>query len=122
MTSNERYEIRRIITYADYVDTFTALPIPLQLSARFICDFCPSDQRFAYNFFQILPHERHPCCSATHFPLSGRVWDFHPLEFAYAGQTKGHNKSLCCSHSIMILQISHIYNTLDFTLCVSSFP
>ena len=22
-----------------------------------ICDFCPSDQRFAYNFLQIPPHD-----------------------------------------------------------------
>lgn len=53
-----------------------------------ICDFCPSDQRFAYSFFQILPHDKHPCCSAIHFPLSGHVRDLHPLEFAHAGQTK----------------------------------
>ena len=32
-----------------------------------ICDFCPSDQEFAYSFLQILPYDRHPCCSAIHF-------------------------------------------------------
>ncbi len=53
-----------------------------------ICGFCPSDQRFAYSFFQILSHDKHPCCSAIHFPLSGHVRDLHPLEFTHAGQTE----------------------------------
>ena len=57
-------------------------------STSLICDFCPSDQRFAYSFLQILPHDRHPCCSAIHFPLSGRVRDFHPLERAHGAQTQ----------------------------------
>ena len=26
-----------------------------------------------YSFLQILPHNRHPCCSSIHFPLSGCV-------------------------------------------------
>ena len=53
-----------------------------------ICDFCPSDQRFAYSFLQIPPHSRHPCCSAIHFPLPGHVRDLHPLERAHGAQTK----------------------------------
>ena len=56
-----------------------------------ICDFCPSDQRFAYNFLQIPPHDGHPCCSAIHFPLSGHVRDLHPLERAHGAQTKREN-------------------------------
>ena len=63
--------------------------VPTYLSQpSLICDFCPSDQRFAYSFLQILPHDRHPCCSAIHFPLSGRVRDFHPLERAHGAQTQ----------------------------------
>ena len=57
-------------------------------AASLICDFCPSDQRFAYSFLQIPSHDGHPCCSAIHFPLSGRVRDFHPLERAHGAQTK----------------------------------
>ena len=53
-----------------------------------ICDFCPSDQRFAYSFLQIPPHSRHPCCSAIHFPLPGHVQDFHLRERAHGAQTK----------------------------------
>ena len=53
-----------------------------------ICDFCPSDQRFAYSFLQIPPHGRHPCCLAIHFPLPGHVRDSHPLERAHGAQTK----------------------------------
>ena len=55
---------------------------------RLICDFCPSDQRFACSFFQISPRDEHPCCSAIHFPLSGRARDLHPLERAHGAQTK----------------------------------
>lgn len=38
-----------------------------QAEPSLICDFCPSDQEFAYSFLQILPYDRHPCCSAIHF-------------------------------------------------------
>ena len=57
-------------------------------AASLICDFCPSDRSFAYSFLQIPSHDGHPCCSAIHFPLSGRVRDFHPLERAHGAQTK----------------------------------
>lgn len=53
-----------------------------------ICDFCPSDQGFAYSFLQIPPHDGHPCCSAIHFPLPGHVQDFHLRERAHGAQTK----------------------------------
>lgn len=53
-----------------------------------ICDFCSLDQSFAYSFLQILPHNRHPCCSTIHFPLSWHVRDLHPLERAHGAQTK----------------------------------
>ena len=52
-----------------------------------VCDFCSSDQRFAYSFLQISPHGEHPCCSAMYFPLPRRTRDFHPLEPAHGGQT-----------------------------------
>ena len=60
----------------------------LSVFPSLICDFCPSDQEFAYSFLQIPPRDGHPCCSAIHFPLSGRVRDFHPLERAHGAQTK----------------------------------
>ena len=56
-------------------------------AASLICDFCPSDQSFAYSFLQIPSHDGHPYCSAIHFPLSGCVRDFHPLECAHGVQT-----------------------------------
>lgn len=37
---------------------------------------------------QIPPHDRHPCCSAIYFPLSGRILDLHPLERAMAHKPK----------------------------------
>ena len=39
----------------------------LSVFPSLICDFCPSDQEFAYSFLQIPPHDGHPCCSAIHF-------------------------------------------------------
>ncbi len=51
------------------------------------CDFCSSDQRFAYSFLQIPSHNGHPCCSAVSFPLLGRTRDFHPLEACAVGRT-----------------------------------
>ena len=49
-----------------------------------ICDFCSSDQGFAYSFLQIPPHDGHPCCSAMYFvvayaysglsPVRARPW------------------------------------------------
>ena len=41
-----------------------------------------------YSFLQIPPCDGHPCCSAIHFPLSGRVRDLHPLERAHGAQTE----------------------------------
>lgn len=67
-----------------------------------LCDFCPSDQRFAYGFFQISLRDEHPCRLAIHFPLSGYVRDFHPLEFAHAGQTKSTQHLYCVLHQIHI--------------------
>ena len=45
-----------------------------------------------YSFLQILPRDGHPCCSAIHFPLSGRVRDLHPLERAHGAQTERSQK------------------------------
>ena len=56
----------------------------LSLFPSLICDFCPSDQEFAYSFLQIPPHDGHPCCSAIYFlvayacsglsPIRARPW------------------------------------------------
>ena len=74
-----------------------------------ICDFCPSDQRFAYSFLQILPRDRHPCCSAIHFPLSGHVRDLHPLERAHGAQTQKEGNKSC-----LLLFSDTIYTFLAF--------
>ena len=83
--------------------------VPTYLSQpSLICDFCPSDQRFAYSFLQIPPHDVHPCCSAIHFPLSGRVRVFHPLERAHGTQTKksiGYRKTDALSFILHKIQL-----------------
>ena len=45
----------------------SSLLADLSVFPSLICDFCPSDQEFAYSFLQIPPHDGHPCCSAIHF-------------------------------------------------------
>ena len=62
----------------------SSLLADLSVFPSLICDFCPSDQGFAYSFFQIPPHDGHPCCSAIHFlvaqacsglsPVRARPW------------------------------------------------
>lgn len=62
----------------------SSLLADLSVFPSLICDFCPSDQGFAYSFLQIPPHDGHPCCSAIHFlvaqacsglsPVRARPW------------------------------------------------
>ena len=84
-------------------------------AASLICDFFPSDRSFAYSFLQIPSHDGHPCCSAIHFPLSGRVRDFHPLERAHGAQTKNRYRS------VLGCGICFFYYIL-FSACYPSIP
>ena len=92
-------------------------------AASLICDFCPSDRSFAYSFLQIPSHDGHPFCSAIHFPLSGRVRDFHPLERAHGAQTKNRNCFLKCTscHSISVRAFStktYLYLCFSFVIAL----
>ena len=60
----------------------------LSLSPSLICDFCPSDQEFAYSFLQIPPHMGTLAVRLYTSSLPRRVRDFHPLERAHGAQTK----------------------------------
>jgi len=53
-----------------------------------ICDFCPSDQRFAIRLPSDSTSRWTPLSLAIHFPLSGCVKDFHLLDYAHAGRTR----------------------------------
>ena len=53
-----------------------------------VCDFCPSDQRFAIRLPSDSTSRWTPLSLAIHFPLSGCVRDFHPLDYAHAGRTR----------------------------------
>ena len=88
-----------------------------------LCDFCPSDQRFAYSFLQIPPRDGHPCCSAIHFPLSGRVRDLHPLERAHGAQTK--KSSLTGRSFVYSLRVPTLWGLsyfIAFYSCFILFP
>ena len=90
-------QLRCVLFPSMYLPHLLVLPTTFWTSVSFatlsafpslICGSCPSGQRFAYSFFQIPPHDGHPCCSTIHFPLSGHVRDLHPLERAHGAQTK----------------------------------
>src|SRR5262245_59674199 len=53
------------------VSDFEELCLLIQ-AACLICDFCSSDQRFAYSFLQIPPRDGHHCCSANDSPCRVR--------------------------------------------------
>ena len=91
-------------------------------AASLICDFCPSDRSFAYSFLQIPSHDGHPYCSAIHFPLSGRVRDFHPLERAHGAQTKkSHNpKSKNCGVQLSLYFLVRFFPGLKSRMCPST--
>ena len=88
-------------------------------AASLICDFCPSDQSFAYSFLQIPSHDGHPYCSAIHFPLSGRVRDFHPLERAHGAQTKSPVCTYLCKPGLYLTYLVTIklYQFRNFISC-----
>ena len=91
----------------------SSLLADLSVFPSLICDFCPSDQRFAYSFLQIPPRDGHPCCSAIHFPLSGRVRDLHPLERAHGAQTEK-------STNHFRLMLSNYFVFVNLFNCVST--
>ena len=88
-------------------------------AASLICDFCPSDRSFAYSFLQIPSHDGHPYCSAIHFPLSGRVRDFHPLERAHGAQTKSPVCTYLCKPGLYLTYLVTIklYQFRNFISC-----
>ena len=52
-----------------------------------ICDFCPSDQRFAIRLPSDSISRWTPLPLAVSFPLSGHFTDLHRLDYAHAGRT-----------------------------------
>ncbi len=53
-----------------------------------ICDFCSSDQSFAFRLPSDFTSRWTPLSLAICFPLSGYITDFHRLDYTHAGQTK----------------------------------
>ena len=67
---------------------FSTLSVFLSL----ICGFCPSDQGFAYSLFQIPSRGRCPAVQLCASSLPTRTRDFHPLDYAHAGQKEAPEK------------------------------
>ncbi len=53
-----------------------------------LCDFCPSDQRFAIRLPSDSTSRWTPLSLAMCFPLSGHTTVFHRLDYAHAGRTE----------------------------------
>ena len=71
-------------------DSYRTSVLLVTLSSYFslVSSFCPLGQMFAADFFQIPPHDGHPCLSVIRFPLLGLVGDLQPLDNAHAEHTK----------------------------------
>ena len=81
----------------------------LSLFPSLICDFCPSDQEFAYSFHLTMDTLAVRLYTSS---LPRRVRDFHPLERAHGAQTKClHFKRKCRHHPHSILDILPVYLT-----------
>ena len=91
----------------------SSLLADLSVFPSLICDFCPSDQGFAYSFFQIPPHDGHPCCSAIHFlvaqacsglsPVRARPWRANQKRSAEAPLSRPPKPRL--SHSVTFISL-----------------
>ena len=59
-----------------------------------ICDFCPSDQRFAIRLPSDSTSRWTPLSLAMCFPLSGHTTVLHRLDYAHAGRTSSESPVL----------------------------
>ena len=75
-----------------------------------ICDFCPSDQRFAIRLPSDSTSRWAPLPLAVSFPLSGHFTDLHRLDYAHAGGTR--MKDMC--------RIAHAFSFYSYKFSISA--
>ena len=108
----------------------SSLLADLSVFPSLICDFCPSDQGFAYSFLQIPPHDGHPCCSAIHFlvaqacsglsPVRARPWRAN--QKSRSGLAAAFHASSCLLSIFPYISLSvrkglHLIPALPMPLC-----
>ena len=91
-------QLRRVIFPSTYLphlpsipsDSYGASVSPATLPdiPSLICDFCPSDQRFAIRLPSDSTSRWPPLPLAISFTLSGHFTNFHRLDYAHAGRTR----------------------------------
>ena len=93
----------------------SSLLADLSVFPSLICDFCPSDQGFAYSFLQIPPRDGHPCCSAIHFLVAQACSGLSPVR----ARPWRANQKAPCNKCIMPHFASHSYQPIlcNFSLC-----
>ena len=96
---------------------------PAQFSL--ICDFCSSDRDFAIDFFQIPPHDGHPCHSLTVRHYQALYGTFTHKLLPMLGTHKKGNQQLKIVDFLFLRAILHIsYNAciflVRFFLCLPS--
>ena len=89
---------------------------PAQFSL--ICDFCSSDRDFAIDFFQIPPHDGHPCHSLTVRHYQALYGTFtHKLLPMLGTHLKKSSQNL----TTLLQMISPLNLAIDFTFLLVTF-
>ena len=70
-----------------------------------ICDFCPSDQRFAIRLPSDSTSRWTPLSLAISFPPSGHFTDLHRLDYAHAGRTRKAGSKIKSASSFFVFAI-----------------
>ena len=94
-----------------------------------ICGSCSSGQRFAYSFFQIPPHDGHPCCSAMYFVVVYAHSGLSPVRERPCRANKRDKQSLysaylslwqCCYAEMSVLSVPLVFFMLTFSAIPSA--
>ncbi len=79
-----------------------------------ICDFCPSDQRFAIRLPSDSTSRWTPLPLAVSFPLSRHFTDLHRLDYTHAGRTKIKSTHCCVDFIYIPFQVVIFQFKLSF--------
>jgi len=80
-----------------------------------ICDFCPSDQRFAIRLPSDSTSRWTPLSLAMCFPLSGHTTVLHRLDYAHAGRTRELSITIIPSWTVFVLLSIKGIQIIDIT-------
>ena len=95
---------------------WTSVPFAtLSAFPSLICGSCSSGQRFAYSFFQIPPHDGHPCCSAMYFVVVYAHSGLSPVRERPCRANKTGRPFLICRHMLQPIYADTLLRISSFT-------